>query len=80
MSYGDFNRASMGYTQREYNSYRKLRLLLSAQTGKDARQLITLPGDYDNLPRAKSKEENIKQLKELGYYKILKDRWQKLKN
>lgn len=65
MTWGDYIRVCLGEIKREQNITRHTRLILSALTGKDPRQLIELPGDYDHL-QARTKDEVNEMLRKLG--------------
>lgn len=56
MTLGNYVRICLGAVKWEHSLYRHTRLILSALTGKDSRELIPLPGDWDHV-KAKSKAE-----------------------
>lgn len=41
--------------------------MVAAELRTDPRQVITLPGDYDEVPRLKSTEDNMEYLKSIGF-------------
>ena len=65
ITWGNYLRVCFGEIKRDQNLIRHTRLLLAGLTGKDPRELIPLPGDYDNL-KAMSKEEISELLKIWG--------------
>lgn len=71
MTWGNYHRVCVGYQIIEQNKYRHTRLLLSCWSGKDARVLIPLPGDWDNVPAQYGMEKNKEILSKHGIDKIL---------
>ncbi len=53
-------------------SWRHTRLIAGYISGVDPRKIIRLRGDYDNIPKRQSTEENLEYLKKLGFGYIFK--------
>jgi hypothetical protein len=72
MEWGEFLERSEIHNRRWIEDYRRVRLLVAAQLHTDPRKVISLPGDYDNVPRLRSTEENKAYLDEIGFGYLFK--------
>lgn len=41
--------------------------MVAAELRTDPRQVITLPGDYDEVPKLKSTQDNLEYLESIGF-------------
>jgi len=71
MSWGEFNAICSGYIKKEQDRLRKLRMILAGQIGKDPREIIPLPHDYDHIP-LRSKEEVEELARKFGVQSWIK--------
>ncbi|MDX1315085.1 MAG: hypothetical protein R3356_06255 [Eudoraea sp.] len=71
MEYGEFADRVEIHERNEIRTVKYVRMILGAQVGKDPRQIIPLPGDFDHVPKLLSQEENKKILSKHGIDKML---------
>jgi hypothetical protein len=67
MEWGEFLERSDIHTKRWIEDWKRVRLMVAATLHTDPRKVMTLPGDYDEIPRVKSTEQNMEYLKSIGF-------------
>jgi hypothetical protein len=71
MEFREFIDRDEVYQRKWENQWRHTRLIVGALTHSDPREIIRLPGDYDNIPKLMSQEESKKLLSMHGIDKLL---------
>jgi hypothetical protein len=64
-TWGNYLRVCYGEIKRSQNLTRHTRLILGGLTGKDPRELIPLPGDYEHLIPM-TRQQIIERLEKMG--------------
>lgn len=68
LTWGNYMRICTAYQRERIEDMRKLRTILSAITGQDAKSIIELPGDWDHV-RARTKDEILDLATKFGVQK-----------
>lgn len=71
MEYRQFTELSEIFDRRYIEDWKRVRLIAAASLGADPRKIVSLPGDFDHVPKLKSKEENLEILRIHGIDKLL---------